>query len=180
MTELELLKVFPEAKDTIIDKIKEWTAIKEEISLKEVKPTLQKIDSFKDSFSRWFWRQAYEQCLLPEEYKQACKHIERLKRLELLAGNKQYRQKTENFSHLKEIAKNTPILSLYKFKKIRRSGMRCYACCPFHAEDTASFVIYPDNTFHCFGCQVHGDAIDFVRLLKGCDFKTAVQQLTRS
>ena len=38
-------------------------------------------------------------------------------------------------------------------------------CCPFHEETTPSFTIYPKtNTFHCFGCGVSGDTIEFIQL----------------
>lgn len=35
--------------------------------------------------------------------------------------------------------------------------------CPFHKESTPSFFIYPNNSYHCFGCGAHGNnAIDFL------------------
>jgi DNA primase len=35
--------------------------------------------------------------------------------------------------------------------------------CPFHEDDTPSFIVYPaTGTFHCFGCRMHGDAITFL------------------
>jgi DNA primase catalytic core len=38
-------------------------------------------------------------------------------------------------------------------------------CCPFHQEETPSFTIYPKtNTFHCFGCGISGDTIEFIQL----------------
>src|SRR6266542_1755691 len=38
-------------------------------------------------------------------------------------------------------------------------------CCPFHQEKTPSFTIYPKtNTFHCFGCGISGDTIEFIQL----------------
>lgn len=38
-------------------------------------------------------------------------------------------------------------------------------CCPFHSEKTPSFTIYPKtNTFHCFGCGISGDTIEFIQL----------------
>lgn len=36
--------------------------------------------------------------------------------------------------------------------------------CPFHKEDTASFVVYNDTqTWHCFGCGLSGDIYDFIQ-----------------
>jgi DNA primase len=38
-------------------------------------------------------------------------------------------------------------------------------CCPFHQEKTPSFTVYPKtNTFHCFGCGISGDTIEFIQL----------------
>ena len=45
--------------------------------------------------------------------------------------------------------------------------------CPFHEEKTASFVIYPDNSYHCFGCGAHGNAIDFLIKKLGYSFEHA-------
>lgn len=45
--------------------------------------------------------------------------------------------------------------------------------CPFHIEATASFFIYPDNSYHCFGCGAHGNAIDFLIKKLGYSFEHA-------
>ena len=45
--------------------------------------------------------------------------------------------------------------------------------CPFHNEKTASFTVYSDH-YYCFGCNAHGDAIDFVRATQGLNFAGAV------
>ena len=62
--------------------------------------------------------------------------------------------------------------------KFQRAGKYLKACCPFHHETTPSFVVYPDNHFHCFGCQAHGSVIDFVMESRGIDFKTACNFLS--
>src|SRR5574344_471291 len=50
--------------------------------------------------------------------------------------------------------------------------------CPFHMEDTPSFSIKErDNTWHCFGCNTGGDAIDFVSKIKDIDNVAAVELL---
>ena len=54
--------------------------------------------------------------------------------------------------------------------KFRKSGNRLKALCPFHAEKTPSFVVFPDNRFHCYGCGVHGTIIDYVCLRDKVDF----------
>lgn len=45
--------------------------------------------------------------------------------------------------------------------------------CPFHEEKTPSFFIYADNSYHCFGCGAHGNAIDFLMKKLGYSFEHA-------
>lgn len=52
------------------------------------------------------------------------------------------------------------VVSTYRSKfgiALVKSGERWKACCPFHSEKTPSFVVYPDGSYYCFGCGVHGD-----------------------
>ena len=66
---------------------------------------------------------------------------------------------------------------------LKRSGGAYMACCPFHAEKSASFNIGGGNAFrgrmHCFGCGWDGDVIAFWMQVKGCDFKQALMDLAR-
>lgn len=51
--------------------------------------------------------------------------------------------------------------------------------CPFHNERTPSFYLYPDNSFHCFGCNKNGQgAIDFCVQL-GYSFVDALTELVK-
>lgn len=51
------------------------------------------------------------------------------------------------------------------------------SCCPYHGEDTASFIYNPKNyTLHCFGCNTTVDIID-VLMEKGKTFIEAIQFL---
>lgn len=52
-----------------------------------------------------------------------------------------------------------------------------YAKCPFHHEKTASFKVYPSDTFYCFGCGVSGDVIKLVMLMEGITFNEACSRL---
>lgn len=54
-----------------------------------------------------------------------------------------------------------------------------FAKCPFHSEKTASFRVYPDGTYHCFGCGAHGDVIDFVMNIQNLSFEDACGLLDR-
>lgn len=65
--------------------------------------------------------------------------------------------------------------------KLERDGHEFVSCCPFHAEDTASFTIFTGDDhverFHCFGCGAKGDVLDFVRQIKGVDLREAMRIL---
>lgn len=59
-----------------------------------------------------------------------------------------------------------------------RKGSRMWACCPFHHEKTPSFCVDESRqSYHCFGCQVGGDAISFVMAMENVEFKDAVRML---
>ncbi len=50
--------------------------------------------------------------------------------------------------------------------------------CPFHADDTPSFVVTPGKgLFHCLGCGAAGNAIQFVMKSDGVSFRHAVEVL---
>lgn len=67
-----------------------------------------------------------------------------------------------------------------EYTEVQRAGRQFKACCPFHGERTPSFYIYPDdNSYHCFGCGAHGDAITFVREKENLDFRDALELLAR-
>ena len=52
------------------------------------------------------------------------------------------------------------------------------ACCPYHNEDTASFIYNKKNyTFHCFGCSKTVDIIDVYMETQNATFLEAVQWL---
>jgi len=36
------------------------------------------------------------------------------------------------------------------------SGDKWRGHCPYHAEATASFFVYPDGSYYCFGCHKYG------------------------
>jgi DNA primase len=61
---------------------------------------------------------------------------------------------------------------------LKKQGTRWVGLCPFHQEKTPSFSVNAEmGVFHCFGCQVSGDAITFVRQIEHVDFVEAVRRL---
>lgn len=62
--------------------------------------------------------------------------------------------------------------------KLQRAGREWKACCPFHSENTPSFYVNDQKGFyHCFGCQQHGGAIDWMMEQHGLPFMDAVKEL---
>jgi len=49
------------------------------------------------------------------------------------------------------------------------AGQNWKGLSPFHTEDTGSFVVYPDLSYHCFGCQAHGTYKKLYKLFFGDD-----------
>ena len=47
---------------------------------------------------------------------------------------------------------------------LKRTGKNYHARCPFHQENTPSFVVFPDRqSWRCFGaCATGGDVFSFV------------------
>ncbi|MGO2322489.1 DNA primase [Vibrio casei] len=62
--------------------------------------------------------------------------------------------------------------------KLKKQGKNYGACCPFHNEKSPSFIVSPDRqTYHCFGCGVHGNAIDFMMEYERLEFVEAIEEL---
>lgn len=62
--------------------------------------------------------------------------------------------------------------------KLTKKGREHMGLCPFHKEKTPSFTVNEEKGFfHCFGCQEHGSAIDFVMKVDGLSFPEAVERL---
>ena len=64
---------------------------------------------------------------------------------------------------------------------LKKAGRTYKGICPFHAEKTPSFVVFPHTqTWHCFGaCGTGGDIFSFLMQREGLDFSEALRQLAR-
>ena len=62
---------------------------------------------------------------------------------------------------------------------LKRSGRNYSARCPFHQENTPSFVVFPERqTWRCFGaCATGGDVFTFVQRIEGVEFPAALKTL---
>ncbi len=62
----------------------------------------------------------------------------------------------------------------------KKSNNNYFACCPFHAEKSASFSVSQNKQFyHCFGCGAHGNAIDFIMHFDRLSFPEAIEMLAK-
>ena len=65
-----------------------------------------------------------------------------------------------------------------KYVPLERKGSNYMGLCPFHEDHHPSLIVNPEKqTFHCFACGEHGDAIAFVQKMEHCSFMEAVGKL---
>ncbi|WP_295645564.1 DNA primase [uncultured Methylibium sp.] len=64
--------------------------------------------------------------------------------------------------------------------QLKKAGINYKGLCPFHGEKSPSFIVSPSRqTYHCFGCGVHGNAIGFLMEHGGLGFMDAVRDLAQ-
>ena len=64
--------------------------------------------------------------------------------------------------------------------QLKKAGSSHKGLCPFHGEKTPSFTVSPTRqTYHCFGCGVHGNAVGFLMEQHGMGFVEAVRDLAQ-
>jgi DNA primase len=64
--------------------------------------------------------------------------------------------------------------------QLKKAGINHKGLCPFHGEKSPSFIVSPTRqTYHCFGCGVHGNAVGFLMEHAGMGFVDAVRELAQ-
>ncbi len=176
ISDRELLEIFPEAKDIIPYKISEWELEKQKV-VDQIKDVLIFSNTtLSDDFGRWFIRE-WVKINLGQELIFIKRHIKRLTRLMTILN---FPNKNETDWHDKLIsALEVPIVEIVGTEtELRIRGNRLFGLCPLHRERSPSFVIYSEtNTFYCFGCNQGGNAITFIKLKHGFNFKEAIKYL---
>jgi DNA primase len=63
---------------------------------------------------------------------------------------------------------------------LKKAGINHKGLCPFHGEKSPSFIVSPSRqTYHCFGCGVHGNAVGFLMEHAALSFPDAVRDLAQ-
>ena len=67
-----------------------------------------------------------------------------------------------------------------QYLPLHRVGRALMGRCCFHDDHEPSLAVFPDTrSFYCFGCQTHGDALDFLMEVEQITFREAVRVLQR-
>jgi len=84
-------------------------------------------------------------------------------------------------SFIQDLLARTDIADVVgKFVTLKKAGINYKGLCPFHGEKSPSFVVSPSRqTYHCFGCGVHGNAVGFLMEYGGLGFVDAVKDLAQ-
>ena len=84
-------------------------------------------------------------------------------------------------SFIEDLKQHADIVTVIQdYVSLKKAGAKYKGLCPFHGEKTPSFTVDRDKGFfHCFGCQVGGDAIKFIELHEKVGFADAVKQLAQ-
>ncbi len=82
---------------------------------------------------------------------------------------------------LEQLSSQADLISIIgRHTTLKRAGSEYRGCCPFHGEKSPSFYVNPQkNIYHCFGCNVGGNAISFLRDYENLTFIEAVKELSK-
>jgi DNA primase len=84
-----------------------------------------------------------------------------------------------NRDRVDRIKRNVPIASVIeRYVKLRPFGQHLMGLCPFHDDHNPSLAVYPNrSSFRCYGCQIRGDVITFIREIEHLGFMETLERL---
>lgn len=119
---------------------------------------------------------AYVEAFLDRAITEVELRYSRSKRHQIKRAGNRWRQEVR-YHDLRELAQEMksrlPVIEYLEryvpWAVMEPSGERFRGRCPFpdHVDNTASFVVYPDDSAWCFGCQRGGDLFRVVALIEG-------------
>ena len=66
------------------------------------------------------------------------------------------------------------------YVQLTKAGKNYKGLCPFHGENTPSFVVSPDKgIYKCFGCGEGGNVISFISQLEAISYPQAILKLAQ-
>jgi len=170
----ELLTIFPEAKPLIGKNLKNYIDIRI-ILLRKLQGEL-KVET-KRWGATWFAKEVIKNTSLTyQAIEELNRRISQLRVFQAIDKKPSH----VTFAELIERAKIVPIesIAMPHLKKVRKYGDKIVTLCPFHSEKSPSFYLYiKKNYYKCYGCDAHGDIIEFVRKIYGYSMREAVNFL---
>jgi DNA primase len=84
-------------------------------------------------------------------------------------------------SFIQDLLARTDVADIVgRYVTLKKAGINYKGLCPFHGEKTPSFIVSPSRqTYHCFGCGVHGNALGFLMEYGGLGFVDAIKDLAQ-
>ena len=84
-------------------------------------------------------------------------------------------------SFIQDLLARTDVADIVgRYVTLKKAGINYKGLCPFHGEKSPSFIVSPSRqTYHCFGCGVHGNALGFLMEFSGLGFVDAVKDLAQ-
>lgn len=84
-------------------------------------------------------------------------------------------------SFIQDLLARTDVADIVgRYVTLKKAGINFKGLCPFHGEKSPSFIVSPSRqTYHCFGCGVHGNALGFLMEYGGLGFVDAIKELAQ-
>ena len=78
------------------------------------------------------------------------------------------------------IAKSDIVDVIGDYVQLSKAGKNYKGLCPFHGENTPSFVVSPDKgIYKCFGCGEGGNVVSFVSSIEAVSYPQAILKLAQ-